>query len=336
MVMDEPTYNGIGQDELNGAYEIVRALDPDHPIYMVENQSEAVVSTGQATDILVSDQYPFRPSETLPIRLVGDDVRKAITAVKEDKPVWSILQTFRTATWNYLPTIAEVRNMGYQSFLAGAKGLGFYSITDPGWRLKDSVLWPGMVAFKEEIELMRDLLIDGTKTNESIEDNVQWGVWSIGNEQIVIAINTSSQQQQASIPLGQTGSRVNLLYGDTPSQFGVMTPEMEVTLAPLQTNVYRVVPFMDDASVVAVMVTSLQASGGIHGQFAGQLAYRMSIIQQLLRQENFEQAVSYIQDFIRYIRDPSVLAQQLITEDAASQLEERLEALLRCMTLPLD
>lgn len=330
MVMDEPTYNGIGQDELIGAYEIVRALDPDHPVYMVENTADAFVSTGQATDILVSDQYPFRPSVTLPIRLVGDDVRKAIAAVHDDKPVWSILQTFQTAMWNYLPTIAEVRNMGYLSFLAGAKGLGFYAITDPGWRLKDSVLWPGMVAFKDEIELMRDLLIDGTKTSESIGENVQWGVWSKGNEKYVIAINTSSQQQ-ASIPLGQTGSRVDLLYGDISSQFGVMTPEMEVTLAPLQTNVYRVVPFIDDAKVAASTVTSLQAAGSIQTQFASQLAYRMHIIQLLIQQGDFEQAVSYIQDFIRYIQDPSVLAQQLITQDAAAQLEQQLAALLHCM-----
>ncbi|GAA3413437.1 hypothetical protein ACFFNY_01995 [Paenibacillus hodogayensis] len=310
----------------------MRALDPDHPIYMVENQADAFVSTGQATDILVSDQYPFRPSETLPIRLVGDDVRKAIAAVKEDKPVWSILQTFQSGAWNYLPTIAEVRNMGYQSFLAGAKGLGFYAITDPGWRLKDSVLWPGMVAFKDEIGLMRDLLVDGTKTNESIGNDVQWGVWSKGNAQYVIAINTSSQQQQASIPLGQTGSRVDLLHGDTPSQFGVLTTELQVTLKPLQTNVYRVVSLIDDASNVGSTVSSLQAAGSIHAQFASQLEYRMSIIQLLLRQGNFEQAVSYIQDFIRYIHDPSVLAQLLITPEAAEQLGGQLAALLHSMT----
>jgi len=177
---------------------------------------------------------------------------------------------------------------------------------------------------------MRDLLIDGTKTNESIGEHVQWGVWSKGNERYVIAINTSSQQQ-ASIPLGQTGSRVDLLYGDTPSPFGVMTSEMEVNLALLQTNVYRIVPIIDDAKAVASAVASLQAAGGIQTQFAGQLAYRMHIIELLIQQENFEQAVSYIQDFIRYIQDPSVLAQQLITPDAAVQLEQRLAALMDCM-----
>jgi hypothetical protein len=329
MIMDEPTYNGIGQEELLGAYEIIRSLDQDHPTYMVENQRTAFESTGQATDILVSDLYPFRPNEVLPIRRVGDDIREAIEAVRGDKPVWNILQTFRTGTWSYLPTIEEVRNMGHQSFLAGAKGIGFYSITDPDWLLKDSILWPGLTAFKEEIDLMRELLLYGNRTHTTIGEHVQWGIWTKADEQFAIVINTSSEQRQATLPLGQAASVVEQIYGGTTGTYEVLLPELEVTLAPMQTIVYRIVPKEEESLSMADTIALLQGAGEINPVLAGHLHYRISIIALLMQQGEDVQATVYIEDLIRYIRDPSLAAQGLITTKATRQLEEKAGELLR-------
>ncbi|WJH34694.1 carbohydrate binding domain-containing protein [Paenibacillus sp. CC-CFT747] len=262
MIMDEPTTNGIPQSELLEAYRLIRSIDPEHPTYMVEADQAAYRSTGQATDLLVTDVYPFYKNSTLPISAVGDSVRGAIAAVDDKKPVWTVLQTFQmpNTNWNVLPTIDQVRNMAYQSFLAGSKGLGFYSVNDPGWKLQESALWPGMVAFKDEISLMGDLLVNGHQVSQSIDGPVQWGIWQKGTDRYAVAVNVSKEPQTATLPLGQGGNRIELLYGSTPARQDSWDNGLTVRLNPEQTFVYQITPF---AEMVTDASLELQTDAGI-------------------------------------------------------------------------
>ncbi|MBP1994510.1 carbohydrate binding domain-containing protein [Paenibacillus eucommiae] len=246
MIMDEPTTNGIPQSELVDAYKLIRSIDSVHPTYMVEAESLHYRQTGQATDILVTDVYPYSQGSPITISAVGDGVRKAISDVDDVKPIWTILQTFRIpgTGWNYLPTIDQLRNMAYQSFLAGTKGFGYYSIHDPGWNLKESELWPGLVNFKEEIALIASLVSGGSKVNENIGSAVQWAIYNKGQEQYVVALNVTQTAQTASIPVTQAGNQVELLYGDQPEQWGSWDSALNVDLGPEQTLVYRITPFV--------------------------------------------------------------------------------------------
>ncbi|GAA3401152.1 carbohydrate binding domain-containing protein [Paenibacillus hodogayensis] len=244
MIMDEPSGNGIPQSELLDAYKLIRSIDPVHPTYMVEVDSHYYRSTGQATDILVTDVYPYNQDYNQPISAVGDGVRKAAADVDGTKPVWTVLQTFKHAgtIWNYLPTIDQLRNMAYQAFLAGSKGLGYYSINDPGWKLRDSALWPGLVNFKDEIALMGDLVSAGNKAAEHIGSDVQWAIYAKGQEQYAVAINLTKQAQTAVLPLAQAGSQVELLYGAPPQKSSSWAHELSVNLGPEQSVVYRITP----------------------------------------------------------------------------------------------
>lgn len=247
MIMDEPVGNGIPQQELLDAYKLVRSLDPIHPTYMVEAAPYAYSSTGQATDILVTDRYPYAKDYMQPISIVGDGVRDAVAAVDNAKPIWTILQMFRLpdTVWDYLPTIEQVRNMAYQSLLAGSKGLGFYAYNDPGWKLKESELWPGLVKFKSEVALIADLVTSGSKTDGHAGGDVQWGVYNKGLEQYVIALNVTKSAKTAAIPLPQAGNTVELAYGGQPKQMGSWEEVLNVDLGPEQTLVYRITPYMN-------------------------------------------------------------------------------------------
>lgn len=57
--------------------------------------------------------------------------------------------------------------------------------------------------------------------------------------------------------------------------------------------------------------------------FAVTLKYRLDIIQLLLNQGAEQQAVAYMEDFIRFINDPSVRAQNLISATAAEALDQQ-------------
>ncbi|GAA3410958.1 carbohydrate binding domain-containing protein [Paenibacillus hodogayensis] len=246
MIMDEPSLYGIPQSELLDAYKLIRSIDPVHPTYMVEADSNSYHKNGQATDILVTDVYPYAQNSVTPISAVGDDVRQAVESVDDVKPVWTVLQTFKIpgTMWNYLPTIDQVRNMAYQAFLAGSKGFAYYSINDPGWKLRESELWPGLVKFKDEIALLGSLVSAGNKAAEHIGSDIQWAIYDKGQEQYAVAINLTQQAQTAAIPLEKTGNQVELLYGAQPESSGSWEHELSVTLGPEQTLVYRIKPFV--------------------------------------------------------------------------------------------
>ncbi|MFD0712759.1 carbohydrate binding domain-containing protein [Paenibacillus sp. GCM10027626] len=264
MIMDEPKLNGIMQSELLDAYRMIRSLDPVHPTYMVESELEAYRSTGQATDILVTDVYPYNKERMQPISAVGNGVRKAVANVDNIKPVWTVLQTFRmpNTAWDYLPSITQVRNMGYQALLAGSKGFAFYSINDPGWRLPDSELWPGLKAFKEELPLISGLATQATKIAENIEGNVQWGIWQNGAEQYVVAINMTQAAQSVTVPLPQSGNYIELLHGASVAQWSIADDALQVTLQSEQAIVYRVSPFSVAIGAVAEKVQTAAALSG--------------------------------------------------------------------------
>lgn len=335
MIMDEPVYRGIAQEELLEAYRLIRSLDPNHPTYIVENYDYAYRSTGQATDILVTDVYPYPSTNPKPISAVGDGVRNAIAAVDDVKPVWAILQTFYfpgSTTWNYLPTIEEVRNMAYQAVLAGGTGLGYYSINDPGWALRDSELWDGLVDFKEEIELIGDLVTEGSKIRENIAGPVQWGVWQTGSQQYIVAINTSKDVQNVSIPFEQTGNIVELLYGAQPSQSASWDANLQVQLGSEQTYVYRITPVTAEVEAIEGAIDKYETAGDVQSAFADQLRYRLDIIGILLSQGEAEQATAYLDDMRAYMLDPSVAAQTLISPQAAADVAESILKLVYKLT----
>lgn len=63
-----------------------------------------------------------------------------------------------------------------------------------------------------------------------------------------------------------------------------------------------------------------EQAGEINTVFADQLAYRLTVIQQLVAQKANVEAVAYMQDFLQTINAPSVLEQRLISERAAAAL----------------
>ncbi|MCU6710829.1 carbohydrate binding domain-containing protein [Paenibacillus sp. J5C_2022] len=304
MIMDEPAYNGIPPQELLDAYKLVRSLDPDHITYIVEANTEAYLETGQATDVLVTDVYPLTRNNMLPLSRVGEGVREAIDAVNDVKPVWTVLQTVRLPfdESGYTPSMTEIRNMAYQAFLSGSKGLGYYALNDPGWRLKDTELWPGFVAFKEELELMGELVKDGTRISQHYGDPIQSGVWQLGSEQVIVVLNTSKDEETATVSLEQIGNQIELLHGAIPAQLDNWESTLEVELGPEQALVYRVRPFA--ASVDAAIGLWLSAPELIENQYwqarAAQLLGRMEQLGQELelsapsKQQVLDQALDLI------------------------------------------
>ncbi len=138
--LDEPALGAVPAAGLVRAYQRLRALDPDHPVVIIEaplGTAAALSAYNAALDITGADIYPVSYPPGLhaggantDLSVVGDVTRKMVQAAR-GKPVWTTLQI----AWSGVlppghvprfPTLLEERFMAYQAIVAGARGLAFF------------------------------------------------------------------------------------------------------------------------------------------------------------------------------------------------------------------
>jgi hypothetical protein len=170
--IDEPQHAGIPAAGLARAHTKLRALDPDHPVVIIQAPVGTVAQLRPyrpAFEITGADIYPVayppgrhaaRPNTD--ISVVGD-VTKPMVAAAGNKPVWMTLQIAWSGTATSksrpnsvprFPSLPEERFMAYQAIVNGARGLVFFGghltqITRPrdaktgwNWTFWDLVLKP--------------------------------------------------------------------------------------------------------------------------------------------------------------------------------------------------
>ncbi len=138
--IDEPQLAKVPPAAAVRGYQRVRALDPDHPLVLVQAPLGTVAELAPyaaACDITGADIYPvsYPPGihaggPNTDVSVVGDVTRKMVQSA-HGKPVWTTLQI----AWSGVeepkhvprfPTLLEERFMAYQSIVAGARGLAFF------------------------------------------------------------------------------------------------------------------------------------------------------------------------------------------------------------------
>ena len=105
-LVDEPDETKMEPAAALAIYELIRELDPYHPVYLVNNRPHTYAAYSDASDILAIDVYPI---PNYPISQVGDYMERARWTSLERKPVWLIAQAFGGVEhWPRSPTASEV------------------------------------------------------------------------------------------------------------------------------------------------------------------------------------------------------------------------------------
>jgi hypothetical protein len=142
--IDEPQHSSVPAAGLIRAQTKLRALDPDHPVVIIQAPVGTVADLTpyqRAFDITGADIYPvaYPPGEQTggpnkDLSVVGD-VTTTMVAAAGGKPVWMTLQiawsgtatsTTRPAVVPRFPSLPEERFMAYQAIVNGARGLVFF------------------------------------------------------------------------------------------------------------------------------------------------------------------------------------------------------------------
>lgn len=137
---DEPCWGGVSIPGLITGYNIIKQLDPNHPVLMnhaPRNTIEELRAYCVACDATGADIYPVSvpmgKHSGLPnkqISVVGDYTLRMREVVYDRKPIVMVLQI----TWSGVlppnvlvrPTFYQQRYMTYQAIICGAKGLAWF------------------------------------------------------------------------------------------------------------------------------------------------------------------------------------------------------------------
>ena len=138
---DEPEWGKIKVAPLVRAREIIRELDTNHPVAIIQAPRGTVETLRPyipAGDITGADIYPisYPPGKdslltNKEISMVGDYTKKMIAVSEGKMPVWMVLQIAWSGVVNpgktlRFPTFPEERFMSYQAIINGARGLIYF------------------------------------------------------------------------------------------------------------------------------------------------------------------------------------------------------------------
>lgn len=259
-LMDEPT--PAAWPDLKKAYLAIRQIDPNHPVLITMNSNHA--TTGRFADIISSDSYPygifpFTTQDYLTIdRVVGE--------VKNRKPVYDHLQAFDFR--NSFPTEQEMRNMLYQNFWAGAKGVGMYAWDDCSRDeegnyipIYDTHLWEPLKSFfaLEYREVVDHFVYQKYPTFcEVHEENYRYRAWvKDGKLSLVLLNKLDRQETEATVELISADGNakaenftVSVINGAKTAPTGA-NGTFKVTLKPGQAILYSIDVDCDLSGVVS-------------------------------------------------------------------------------------
>ncbi len=249
-LMDEPT--PTAWPDLKRAYLEIRKIDQKHPVFITMNHN--FDTTGRFCDIISMDSYPYGFS---PFTVADyNTMTKAVDIVGERKPTYDLLQAFDYK--NSYPTANEMRNMIYQAYWAGGKGIGFFA-WDDGFKdengnlvkLPDRRVGEPIRTFLqlEHREVVDHFVYGDYPTFTEVREEKYWyRAWVKDKTVSVVVLNKMEKEEvEAEIVLKSADGTVSLgdidvsvTNGDDAEPFKAENGTFTVTLEPGQAVLYSV------------------------------------------------------------------------------------------------
>lgn len=274
---DEPAWGRKPVGPVERAYQIIRELDPDHPVQLTQaprNTVEEVKAYNGACDITACDIYPvgYPPGahSHLPnkgISVVGDYTRRMREVAGDQMPVWMVLQiawsgVIKPGKTLRFPTFAEERFMAYQAIINGARGLVFFGGNLPqamtpedaalgwNWRFWTRVLRPLMEEIGRHSPLHSALVAPDSKLPVAVTIKQAFGGEAEPSEVEFCVRETPealfllvSKREGATVEVEFSGLPADLPAGEVmyepPRTVACTEGRLTDWFAPLEVHVYR-------------------------------------------------------------------------------------------------
>ena len=207
-LVDEPHWNGKPVKCLTASYEIIKALDPYHPIWINEAPRGSVEihrEYSQAADIYGIDIYPVPYPNSHSgmadkgLTSVGKYARQTAEICAGHKPAWMALQGFAWGNFQkgkpvVYPTWQELRFMTYDALLSGADAVAYWGLQ----YIEDPAFYDCLYQMTRELHTLSGLFADAPILTDAVHtDNprIQCRAYRHGNHLYILAVNHSDSTE---------------------------------------------------------------------------------------------------------------------------------------------
>ena len=206
---DEPEWGRKPVEPLLRGREIIRELDPNHPVVLIQAPHGTVESLRKynaTADIIGIDIYPISYPPGIhsivtdfdrDIGLVGDYTRLMQEVGEHKIPVWMVLQisysgVLKPGKTLRMPTFPEERFMTYEAIIAGARGFLYFGGNNEGamsandrklgwnWSFWNKVLKPVILEIGSKSPLYPALLAPESRLPISVKEAAADREWRAG------------------------------------------------------------------------------------------------------------------------------------------------------------
>lgn len=156
-IADQPDARNFPADSLISVYQLIKELDPYHPVTILLESPRNAAKYSQVADIIMTAPFPVPQGSILEVK---DYTRIPKTEFWLEKPVWIVPQVFGgNEWWKREPNPAEVRAMTYMAIINGASGIQYFIRSAPNSFPKSASTWSECATLATEInELAPDII----------------------------------------------------------------------------------------------------------------------------------------------------------------------------------
>jgi hypothetical protein len=264
---DEPEWGKKPVAPLVRAREIIRELDPHHPVVIIQAPRGTVQSLrpyNAAADIIGADIYPigYPPGmhSLLPnkeLSQVGDYTRTMMEVAEGRLPVWMVLQiswsgVLKPGKTLRMPTFPEERFMIYEAIINGARGLNFFGGANAGalnprdaklgwnWTFWQRVLKPLVEEIGRYSPLHPALVAPNSRLPVKVTGaGMEWCVREVGRELFVLACKRDGATLQATFSGLPAAAGDGEVMFEAPRRVQARDGRFTDWFAPFEVHVYR-------------------------------------------------------------------------------------------------
>lgn len=192
-ISDEPVGQGVPPDSLEATYELIKELDPYHPVTVVFMSPAKAKEYAHVMDIVMADPYPIPHGTVDEVGVVAAMLHKEFFL---DKPLWIVPQAFGgNEHWEREPTAQELRAMTYLALVNHASGIQYFIRHGLNSFPKSTVAWNECGAIAHEVAELTPYIFS-EKTAPKIrgdQKQILYRGFHYNGEIMVMAVNTRNE-----------------------------------------------------------------------------------------------------------------------------------------------